>query len=148
MLYSMGSPFVEQMIEGGRLLYMRKATAAWLAEARDDLESAAILLEHGRYRGVCLHSQQCVEKGLKVLLLEKGRRHPRTHDILELLNAARAEGWQLETDIDDAVFLNSVYRGRYPTEDGLLPLGEPQEKDAVKAHSAASGIMARIESFM
>ena len=39
--------------------------------------------------------------------------------------------------MDDAVYLNSVYKGRYPTEEGLLPHGEPSRVDAERAVSAA-----------
>jgi HEPN domain-containing protein len=42
-------------------------------------------------------------------------------------------GHELPIDTDDAVFLNSVYRARYPAALGLLPTGEPIEKDAEKA---------------
>jgi len=34
---------------------------------------------------------------------------------------------------EDAFFLNSIYRARYPSEAGLLPFGEPLEKDAEQA---------------
>lgn len=57
-LYSRGSPFVEEIVENGRLVYMRKATAAWLREAEDEFESANLLLEHGKYKGACYHSLQ------------------------------------------------------------------------------------------
>jgi predicted nucleotidyltransferase len=77
-LFAAGSPFIEEVVEHGRVLYMRKATAAWLQEAQDELETAVLLLEHLKYRGACFHSQQCVEKLLKALLLEKARRPPRT----------------------------------------------------------------------
>ena len=143
-LYSMGSPFIEEVMEEGRLLYMRKATAAWLAEAREDLESSRILLEHEKYRGGCVHAQQSAEKALKSLLLERGVRPARTHDILELLKAVRSEGCTVDLSMDDAVYLNSIYRGRYPTEEGLLPLGEPREEDARHAHSAAAALLASV----
>lgn len=123
---------------------MRKNTAAWLAEAQEELESASILLAHGKYRGVCLHSQQCVEKALKALILEKGRRPARTHDIVELLNVVTADGWAVALAVDEAVFLNSVYRGRYPTEEGLLPHGEPTEEDARRALKAAETVMTQL----
>src|SRR5881396_1041996 len=35
----------------------------------------------------CFHCQQCVEKYLKARLLEAGIGFPRTHDLLQLLNA-------------------------------------------------------------
>ena len=145
-LYAAGSPFIEEVIESGRVLYMRKTTAAGLAEAREELETASILFEYRKYRGVCLHSQQCVEKGLKALVLEKGRRPARTDDVVELLNVVAADGWAVGLPMDEAVFLNSVYRGRYPTEDGLLPHGEPSEEDARRALKAAENVMTHLQA--
>lgn len=145
-LYAAGSPFVEEVMESGRVLYMRRATEAWLSEAGDELDIARLLFEHRKYRGVCLHSQQCVEKGLKALILEKGRRPARTHDVLELLNAVTADGWTVGLSMDEAVFLNSIYRGRYPTEEGLLPHGEPAEADARRALRAAEITMEHVQA--
>ncbi|MFZ3254693.1 MAG: hypothetical protein WA133_10500 [Syntrophales bacterium] len=42
-LYSVGSPFIEEVMDTGRLLYMRTATEAWLKDAQDEFESAEIL---------------------------------------------------------------------------------------------------------
>jgi HEPN domain-containing protein/predicted nucleotidyltransferase len=147
-LYAGGSPLIEEVVHTGKVLYMRKTTEAWLAEAREDFESAAILLDHRKHRGACLHSQQCVEKALKALLLEKGRRPARTHDIVELVNAVRAEGWTIDMEMDDAVYLNSIYRGRYPTEEGLLPHGEPEEQDARHAVNAADMLLKQTERLL
>ena len=138
-LYAAGSPFIEEVVETGRVLYMRKATVAWLAEAEEELEIARILHDHRKYRGSCLHSQQCIAKGLKALILERGKRPPRTHDIVELLNRTVAEGYAVELPMEDAILLGSVYRGRYPTEEGLLPHGEPTQEDASRSVRAAEG---------
>ena len=46
-------------------------------------------------------------------------------------------GWGIDLEVEDAVFLNSIYKGRYPSEEGLLPYGEPTEQDARRAVSAA-----------
>lgn len=140
-LFSMGSPFVEEIIETGRVLYMRKSTENWIKDAEDELSSALILFEHEKFKGVCYHSQQCVEKALKALIIEKGNKPEKTHDIVELLNKVEQIGWKVELPIDDAVFLNSIYKGRYPTEEGLLPHGEPTKSDAEKAVKAAEGFM-------
>lgn len=147
-LYAAGNPFVEDVIETGRVLYMRNTTAGWLADAQQELEMAVVLVEHGKYRGACIHSQQCVEKGLKALILERGRRPARTHDLVELLNLVTADGWSVVLPMEAAVFLNSVYRGRYPTEEGLLPLGEPAEEDARRALSAAETLMKSLRSVL
>ena len=147
-LYAGGNPLIEEVVETGRVLYMRKNTKGWLAEAQEDLECASILAEHGKYRGACFHSQQSVEKGLKALLLEKGRHPARSHDLLELLNSAVAAGWDIEVSMDDLIFLNSIYRGRYPTDEGILPHGEPVETDARSSLRAAGDILDRIQSLL
>jgi HEPN domain-containing protein/predicted nucleotidyltransferase len=147
-LHALGDPFVVDVLETGRVLYMRKPTAAWLRDAREDLESATILLEHGKHRGACFHSQQCVEKALKALLLERGLQPARTHDLVELLHAVEGAGWSAMLSTDDAVFLNSVYRGRYPTEAGLLPHGEPAIDDARRAVAAAGEVMRVVQAVL
>jgi HEPN domain-containing protein len=89
-----------------------------------------------------------VEKLLKALLLEKGKRPPRTHDLVDLVNSVVGQGWTVGLDVEDAVFLNSVYRGRYPTEEGFLPHGEPSGDDARRATSAAEAVMARARALL
>jgi HEPN domain-containing protein/predicted nucleotidyltransferase len=147
-LYAMGSPLIATILETGRVLFMRKATAAWLEEAREEFDAARILLDHQKYRGACLHSQQGVEKALKALLFEKGRQPARTHDVVELLNQVRAEGCAVNLSLDDAAFLTSVYRGRYPTEEGLLPHGEPTREDARRAYDAGTEALHSIERIL
>jgi HEPN domain-containing protein len=144
-LYWAGSPFIDEVLETGKILYMRKVTGTWLREARDDLETAAILLEHAKYRGACLHSQQAVEDSLRTLMFEKTRRPARTHDLVELLNATVAEGWGVTLSVDEAEFLSRIYRGRYPTEEGLLPHGEPTAEDAGRAVEAAKRLVDSVQ---
>jgi hypothetical protein len=48
--------------------------------------------------------------------------------------------------MDEAVFLNSVYRGRYPTEEGLLPHGGPGVEDARRTLRAAEGFLKDLRS--
>ena len=84
-LFSIGSPFIEEVVRTGRVVHMRKNTESWLKDAEEELSSAEILFEHEKYRPACYHSQQSVEKGLKALLIEKGESPERTHDIVGLL---------------------------------------------------------------
>jgi len=143
-LFSIGSPFIEEVMEKGRLLYMRKVTSSWIKDVEEELDSAVILYEHGKYRGACYHSQQCVEKGLKTLILEKGEKPKRIHDIIELHNIVKKMGWEIDITIDDAVYLNSIYKGRYPTEEGLLPHGDPSKEDAEKAVTVSRLVVERL----
>jgi HEPN domain-containing protein/predicted nucleotidyltransferase len=148
-LFSLSDPFVEEVLEKGKVIYMREPTAGWIKEAQDDLDTSSILHDHQKYRGACIHSQQAVEKALKALLIEKAERPPRTHDIVELINRAKAAGWaEIQISMDDAVFLNSIYRGRYPTDEGLLPHGEPTSDDAQRAVTAARTVLERIQTLL
>ncbi len=145
-LYSIGSPFVEEIVEKGRLLYMRKATSAWVKEAVEEIESASVLFlyEHERYKSACYHSQQAVEKGLKAVIIEKGKRPERTHDLVELLNVVTGMGVDSGLSLDDAVYLNSIYKGSYPTEEGLLPRGEPSRADTERAVVSARRLIEKL----
>jgi HEPN domain-containing protein len=117
-----------------------------MEQARDEFDTADILLSNGKYQAACYHSQQCAEKTLKALLLEKASAVPRSHDIVELRTRVMALGWTIALEIDEAVFLNSIYRGRYPTEEGLLPQGEPSQADAQRAHVAARTLVESAEA--
>jgi len=54
-------------------------------------------------------------------------------------------GWNVSLSIDDSVFLNSIYKGRYPTEEGLLPMGMPTKEDAERAQKAAGDFLHNIK---
>lgn len=140
-LHGIGSPFIEEILAEGRVLYMRKATEQWLRDCEEELSSADILLSHGKFRGACFHGQQCVEKCLKTLIIEKGDKPEKTHDILGLRSHVERLGWTMPLDVDEAVFLNSIYKGRYPSEEGLLPQGEPAGEDAHRAVKDAAAVM-------
>ncbi len=147
-LYSMGSPFIEDVVEKGRLVYMRKATAAWLKEAEEEFESANLLFQHGKYKAAAYHSQQAVEKGLKAILLEKGQKPERTHDIVELHNAVARAGSDSGLSTEEAVYLSSIYKGKYPTEAGLLPHGEPSREDTERAVLSAKRFLERLKPLL
>ncbi len=112
---------------------MRKEAEAWIKIAAEELQSAEYLMEKKLFRMVCYHAQQSVEKALKALLVEHDIEIPRTHNILDLNNAVKKIGHETKLSDEDTVFLNSIYRARYPAALGLVPSGEPTEKDAVKA---------------
>lgn len=44
----------------------------WLAQAADDLVTAELLVDHGRYPVACFLAQQCAEKALKGALYHAG----------------------------------------------------------------------------
>ena len=93
---------------------MKRETEEWIRIAEEDLEAAEHLSETSLYRMVCYHSQQVAEKILKAVLTEQGIEFSRTHNILDLQNAVKEVSHESPLDTEDAVFLNSVYRARYP----------------------------------
>lgn len=116
---------------------MRKEAEAWLKISTEDLLSAEILFERKLFRPVCYHAQQSVEKCLKALIVACNIDIPRTHNIMDIINAAKKLGYAVEVTDEDAVFLSSIYRARYPSDAGLLPFGEPIEQDAERALNIA-----------
>ncbi len=57
----------------------------WLRYAREDLETAELILEHGQVpRSACFNAQQCAEKGLKAALICFQTPFSKTHELLTL----------------------------------------------------------------
>jgi len=120
---------------------MRKEAEEWLKIAWEELQSAEYLFEKKLFRMVCYHSQQAVEKVLKSLLAEHEIDIPRIHNLLDLNSAIKKLGYEAKLMDEEAIFLNSIYRARYPSDLGLLPSGEPTKLDAQKAVNIAKEIM-------
>ncbi|MBI5308074.1 MAG: HEPN domain-containing protein [Planctomycetes bacterium] len=89
------------------------------------------------YKGSCYHAQQSIEKSIKACLLAKGWELEKIHNVERLLSIAGDFVIAINVSEDDVVFIDSIYRGRYPAEAGLLPLGEPSGSDAKRALSIA-----------
>jgi len=119
---------------------MKRESKEWIKIAIEELRSAEYLFEKSLYRMVCYHAQQTVEKILKATLTEHEIEFSLTHNILDLRNAVEASGHKTPLTDEDAIFLNSVYRARYPSDLGLLPSGEPTQEDADKALSIAKEV--------
>lgn len=120
-----GNPFLRLVQKEGRNLYMKESVKVWLRHAKEDLAAAEHLYHGGYYRPSCYHAQQAVEKAMKGMLVGKGWEIERIHNIERL--AALGDKYGIIFDIPEelVLFLDGVYRGRYPAEEGLLPFGEP-----------------------
>ena len=116
-----GSPFLRLVQKEGRVLYMKNSMKEWIGLALEDFRQAKYLFKGSFYRGACFAAQQAVEKAIKAELLQRG--------------------W----DLDDIDFMDSIYRGRYPAEEGLLPLNAPTAEDASRAISTAEGVLKQLQ---
>lgn len=143
--FAKGSPFLWLILKEGRYLYMKDAVKEWLKQAEEELNTAVYLLGGGFFKGVCYHAQQAIEKKIKAILLKKGWELEKIHSLERLI--AIAEDYKIQVDISDEeiIFIDSIYRSRYPGEVGLLPLGEPVKSDAEKVIEIAEGIMKNLK---
>jgi len=65
-------PFINKMIIKGENLFMStekniREAKRWLTTADDDIDSAVILKENGKFAHSCFHAQQAGEKALKAV---------------------------------------------------------------------------------
>lgn len=92
---------------------------SWLQRARSDLQLGRVALQVKGVmpEDVCFHAQQCAEKSLKALLLQKGINFPKTHAVEVLLDLLKAQGISLPKNVDDAFELSEyAVQTRYPGE--------------------------------
>lgn len=59
---------------------------SWFARAAEDLRFAELGLSHGYNAQVCFLAQQAAEKSLKGFLIQRSGTHPRSHNLVGLLN--------------------------------------------------------------
>ena len=142
-----GSPFLSAIQKEGKLLYMRDSLREWVSLSIDDLKQAQHLFNGGFFRGACFAAQQANERGLKAELLQKGWELERTHSIRRLLSISEQYGLEIQYDEGEIDFIDSIYKGRYPAEQGLLPLKHPTNEDARRAISIARNILMQLSVF-
>jgi HEPN domain-containing protein len=90
---------------------------AWLERARSDLAlaRAALTMPDVLLEDACFHAQQCAEKALKALLMQRSVAFPRTHVIEMLLDLLKVEGVMIPDDVDEAFVLTQyAVQTRYP----------------------------------
>jgi HEPN domain-containing protein len=59
--------------------WIRKADADYATASREMLA-----VEDANFDAVCFHSQQCIEKLMKAMLIKNGVTPPKTHDLFQL----------------------------------------------------------------
>lgn len=142
-----GSPFLNLIQKEGRILYMKNSRKEWIELAQEDLRQAEYLFNGEFHRGACFAAQQAVEKAIKAELLKRGWELEKIHHIRRLISISSDYGLHIACDEDDVDFIDSIYRGRYPVEEGLLPLKVPGHDDANRAISIAKSIFRQVKLF-
>lgn len=89
----------------------------WLRHARSKLSRCRndSRLPEVLFEDLCFDAQQAAEKAIKAVLVLRGRRFPRTHDLAELVNLVAAIGVEVPPEILEAKRLTPyAVAGRYP----------------------------------
>ena len=120
---------------------MKNAVQEGLRQAEEELKISLYLLEGGFFKGACYHAQQTIEKSIKANLISKGWDLEKTHNVNRLIALCNECNIHVSLTDDEIVFIDSIYKGRYPADIGLLPLGEPDKKDAIRAIQIALRIV-------
>ena len=77
---------------------MSGMVSEWVERAESDFRVAcreSAVTVGPSYEAVCFHAQQCVEKLMKAVLIDRGVSPPRTHDLLALASmvTTAVAGW-------------------------------------------------------
>jgi HEPN domain-containing protein len=139
-----GSPFLGMIQQEGRILFMDNSFREWETLAREDLNQGTYLSKGGFFRGACFAAQQAVEKAVKGELLKRGWELEKIHQLRRLLHIAKSFNLNLEYEGSAVDFIDSIYRGRYPAEEGLLPLKNPTREDAERALKTARDLLGQL----
>jgi HEPN domain-containing protein len=118
--YEKGSPFINAIIKEGRSIYMKNAVQEGLRRADEELKTSLYLLEGGFFKGACYHAQQTIEKSIKANLISKGWDLEKTHNVNRLIALCNDFNIHLSLTDDEIVFIDSIYKGRYSADIGLL----------------------------
>jgi HEPN domain-containing protein len=89
----------------------------WIRRARSNLSRSRADrgLPDVLFEDLCFDAQQAAEKAIKAVLVLRGRRFPKTHDLAELLELVAATGVEVPPEVLEAKRLTPyAVAGRYP----------------------------------
>jgi HEPN domain-containing protein len=107
---------------------MKNEVKIWLNFAGENLKSSEVLLKSSLFNPCLQNAQQCVEKALKALLIEKEITVKRTHDIFELNLLLIKKGVFVDISEQECDLINTIYLPtKYPLG-SALPDFVPDQK--------------------
>lgn len=102
----------------------------WVQRAEEDYRNAEYVLtlaEDCPVGTVSFHSQQCVEKYLKALLVRHSLLVPRTHDLLELYHRVPSDRRPLLSEEWLAILNRYAVEARYPGDWDIISRREAED---------------------
>jgi HEPN domain-containing protein len=98
---------------------MNAIVQEWIAKANGDYLTASreICASPPNYDAVCFHAQQCIEKLIKAILIAKGKKSPKTHDLTVLDSMLTSVEPQWHWPVEELRLLSqAAVAFRYPGE--------------------------------
>ena len=135
----------EEIFKKGRVIMgsFKDEALKWLQFCEEDIRMAELAMREGIYNQVCFHSQQCIEKSLKAILVAEGIDVPRTHKVVDLIaEVNRVTGEDLFKRFKGIEIVDQYYiPTRYPDAVlGILPEGVPGKDEATEAIEFARAV--------
>jgi len=107
---------------------MKDEAKIWLKYAEENLKSSKVLCNSQLYNPCLQNAQQCIEKVLKALLIEKNLKARRTHDIFTLKQLLTQNNIEIDISDDECDLFNSIYMpSKYPLGSVLPDFNPGQE---------------------
>ena len=103
------------------MVNIQKQINYWLNGAKDDLESAKVLIERDRFLHGLFFCHLVIEKGLKAHYVKKVRSiAPRSHNLVYLSDKTNLK-FDDETEIFLGILMKYQLQGRYPDYNPKIP---------------------------
>jgi len=124
---------------------MNEVVREWIAKAEGDFATASrefAVRDDPNYDAVCFHLQQCAEKYLKALMIDKGVTPPKIHDLVELGRrlAPVCPEWQWPVE-QLRLLSRSAVLSRYPGESAEF-------EEAQAAFEICTGVRRRLRQLL
>ena len=126
---------------------MNELTKEWLNHAKKDLLVVEKILDDENLTNIiAFHSQQCIEKAFKSILIFYTGEIPRIHNLLKLYGMI-SEYEKIDVDLQSLKRINETYiDSRYPSDLGLLPNGQPSLKTVKEFYNTAKEVFQQVNS--
>jgi HEPN domain-containing protein len=94
---------------------MKNETKIWLDYAEENLKSAEVLLDNDFFNSCLQNIQQCIEKLLKSIIVERSGRIIKTHSISKLNQILRDSEVEIDITDDECDLIDTIYLpSKYP----------------------------------
>jgi HEPN domain-containing protein len=97
----------------------------WIRRARSNLALARALQPKVELADYCFDAQQCAEKAIKAVFVERGETFPYIHDLKRLIRLLERNGVTIPKYLREADELSRyAFETRYPGPDSFVPQRE------------------------